>query len=413
VSRRSKAKGDGLYKDKRSPYWQIDKEFAGARLRRSARTTDYGEAKAQVDVWVAAQKKALMIERLGLEPPKRPGDKPELTIDEAATRYFEEVGKTTKTADQTDMNLAWIVSNIAPDGKGKHTKLSEIDEPMLLALAARRRGEGSLRAKTWAALTEASINRYTLDIIRRLLRRAAITWKVNAATIDWGAIRTPENREGLFGREMPMAVEKNLYEGDDELRDDIKDFAEFLSVHGHRNGFTRAMEWIHVDFDAGVYRLRRKTRKLGDHFQEHPMTATARRLLLRQRGKHPKFVWTYKNQKKRGRWKVGDYRPLSETVMRNTLGKALKKLMGPKFRVHDMRHTAARRTLRKTKNLRAVQRVLGHADVATTAIYADVLHDEVRAAIEETEAAYNPRNNPGVIEGGSDEAAEVKDKKSA
>lgn len=209
--------------------------------------------------------------------------------------------------------------------------------------------------------------------------------------IDWAAVRTPESREGLFGRELPVASEKTLYE---RLRPDMHDFAEFVIVHGHRAGFTRCMEWAHVDFDAGVYRIRRKTKTPGDHFTEYPMTSTARRLLVAQRGRHPKFVWTYEVERRHGRHRRGDRRPLTKTVIRQQLGAVLKDLMG-KFRVHDLRHTAARRTLRKTKNLRAVQRVLGHSDVTTTAIYADVMHDDIRAAIEETEAAYNPRKIPG------------------
>lgn len=413
MPRRSKTQqGDGLSKVPGSPYWQIDKQYAGARLRCSSRTTDRGEAKAQIDVWIAERKKALAITRLGLEPKRDPHARPEMTIDEAATRYYAEIGATTKTADNIDMNLAWIVANIAPNGAGKNTKLSEIDEPMLLALAARRRGEGSRRgdAKSWKPLSEASINRYVLDIVRRLLRRASITWKVAAAVIDWNAIRTPESREGLFGRELPAAVETKLYDG--ELREDLHDFAEFIIIHTHRAGFARQMEWAHVDFDAGVYRIRRKTRKPGEHFQEYPMTAAARRLLLRQRGLHPKFVWTYEVHRRHGRWAKGGRRPLTATVVRQQLGAALKRLMGA-FRVHDLRHTGARRTLRKTKNLRAVQRVLGHSDVATTALYADVMHDDIRAAIEETDAAYNPRKTPAVIEGGASEASEDKEKKTA
>lgn len=113
--------------------------------------------------------------------------------------------------------------------------------------------------------------------------------------------------------------------------------------------------------------VQRAMKTPGDHFTEYPMTSTARRLLVAQRGRHPKFVWTYEVERRHGRHRRGDRRPLTKTVIRQQLGAVLKDLMG-KFRVHDLRHTAARRTLRKTKNLRAVQRVLGHSDVTTTAI---------------------------------------------
>ena len=47
------------------------------------------------------------------------------------------------------------------------------------------------------------------------------------------------------------------------------------------------------------------------------------------------------------------------------------------FRIHDLRHTGATRTLRASKNLRAVQGMLGHADIKTTMRYAHALVDDV------------------------------------
>jgi Phage integrase family len=55
--------------------------------------------------------------------------------------------------------------------------------------------------------------------------------------------------------------------------------------------------------------------------------------------------------------------------------------------------TAARRMLRSSKNIRAVQRLLGHSDIGTTAIYADAQIDDVREALEGVES----QNSPGVI----------------
>ena len=53
------------------------------------------------------------------------------------------------------------------------------------------------------------------------------------------------------------------------------------------------------------------------------------------------------------------------------------------FRFHDFRHDFASRLLRKTGNLKIVQKALNHADIKTTTRYAHVLDSEVGIAMEE------------------------------
>jgi integrase len=59
------------------------------------------------------------------------------------------------------------------------------------------------------------------------------------------------------------------------------------------------------------------------------------------------------------------------------------------FRFHDTRHTAATRVLRKS-NLRVVQELLGHADVATTTKYAHAMKEDVRAALNAASPVKSP-----------------------
>ena len=52
--------------------------------------------------------------------------------------------------------------------------------------------------------------------------------------------------------------------------------------------------------------------------------------------------------------------------------------------IHSARHTMAVHLLRKTKNLRQVQKQLGHTDPATTAnMYADVSFEEMQEGVTE------------------------------
>lgn len=48
--------------------------------------------------------------------------------------------------------------------------------------------------------------------------------------------------------------------------------------------------------------------------------------------------------------------------------------------MHTLRHRFASRAYRGTRNLRAVQTLLGHASIATTERYTQVNDDEIRAA---------------------------------
>ncbi|MFL5181568.1 MAG: tyrosine-type recombinase/integrase, partial [Microvirga sp.] len=58
------------------------------------------------------------------------------------------------------------------------------------------------------------------------------------------------------------------------------------------------------------------------------------------------------------------------------------------YRWHDNRHTRATRLLRRSGNLKMVQKLLGHQKIETTAKYAHVTMDDLRAALDgETDGA--------------------------
>jgi integrase len=62
--------------------------------------------------------------------------------------------------------------------------------------------------------------------------------------------------------------------------------------------------------------------------------------------------------------------------------KVRKKAGVAGFRFHDFRHNLATKVLRETGNLKLVQRLLNHSDIATTTRYAHVLDGEVAEALE-------------------------------
>ncbi len=51
---------------------------------------------------------------------------------------------------------------------------------------------------------------------------------------------------------------------------------------------------------------------------------------------------------------------------------------------HTLRHTFATNLLKRTKNIRLVQRALGHADISSTMIYTHITDDELQEALRYT-----------------------------
>lgn len=65
--------------------------------------------------------------------------------------------------------------------------------------------------------------------------------------------------------------------------------------------------------------------------------------------------------------------------------------------MHTLRHRFATRAYRGTRNIRAVQELLGHSSIATTQIYTAVDDEEMRAAMLAAAAPTPPRRGGGVV----------------
>lgn len=69
---------------------------------------------------------------------------------------------------------------------------------------------------------------------------------------------------------------------------------------------------------------------------------------------------------------------------RRTIYRASTKSIGRKISPHLLRHAYATDLLRATKNLRIVQKALGHSDISTTQIYTHIVDSEMEEAIKNT-----------------------------
>jgi integrase len=158
------------------------------------------------------------------------------------------------------------------------------------------------------------------------------------------------------------------------LREDFYDVARFALLTGIRFFGCVSLTWPNIDFESGTvtYRKKRKAGRAGDEWGHLPITGEVEAVLCRQVGRHRMQVWTYVSEGKKGGkggsgsagvFREGERYPITYWNLQTRWRRALAKAGVSDFRFHDLRHTAATRTLRATGNLKLVQEQLGHAQV--------------------------------------------------
>jgi integrase len=356
-----------VYRPKNSPHWHFDFVIKGTRFYGSTGTASRRAAEA-VEAKLRTEAAEGVVRR-----------KPVLTLDRAAAKYWDEVAKHQASAKTTEYQLANLCS-----GLGTGTLLQDLSGQALVTYVSKRR----------AKVSDASVNR-EVELLRRVMKRAEKVWAVDVAQIVWKDVLLPESAGRV--RELSAAEEAALF---DHLRADMHAMVRFSLATGVRLSNAIRLTWPQVDFDAGVIRLVVKSRMPGGQVHYVPLVPQLVALLSAERGRHPVYVFTYEVRKGRGGRKRSTFHPYTQTGWRKSWGQALKAAGIDDFRWHDLRHTAATRTLRASQNLKVVQSLLGHKDIATTARYAHAMLADVAAAMD----AVLSRNSP--------EAVKVKNTKS-
>ena len=148
-------------------------------------------------------------------------------------------------------------------------------------------------------------------------------------------------------------------EGDDALGVRDRAMLELFYSSGLRLSELIGLRWLDLDLDAGEVRVLGKGRKtrivpVGRH------AITALRALGEAEGREPESPVF------RGR-KGAPISPRTVQVRMKTL--AMRQGFAKHVHPHLLRHTFASHMLESSGDLRAVQELLGHADIATTQIY--------------------------------------------
>ncbi len=300
-----------------------------------------------------------------------------LTFDIAAGRYWAEVGEFHAGAMTTWTDLERLVTYF-----GGALRLDSLTDNDITRLIAWRRGHRFKGRKAMASgepapfIAPATVNRTTVDLLRKLFTRARKKWGQRFEhEPDWKEHRLQERGEVV--RELKASEEEAFMA---YLGDGYRDVWRFALASGLRLG-NCFLRWDQIDWDARTITVIQK----GGRKHSIPLTSEMIAIISPQRNRDPVHVFTYlcmRSSRKREHEK-GERYPVTYEGMKTRWRRKRGQAGAQDMRFHDNRHTAASRLLRSTGNLKAAQKLLGHADISTTArFYAHVDMDDLRQLME-------------------------------
>lgn len=367
-----------VYKPKGRDTYVIDFQCGGRRFCISTSATNRREADRLEIAERERAKRQIAAERTAAAAFR--GEAP-LTLKAAADRYWTEAGQHHAGSDTTWTDLRRCMEHF---GEGR--RLDEIADIDLAQFIAWRRGQtvkGRKQLKDGRPaplVSPATVNRSTVDILRKLFTHARKKWKITlSAEPDWAAHRLEERGE------LVREIREGKQESDigASLPDGYRDLWRFALASGLRLREC-FLNWDQIDEAAGTITVTQK----GSRTHVVPLTREMMAIISTSRGHHPEWVFCYVAKRTKRRSGIilverGRRYPVTYSGMKSEWRRKVKTDLDLDLRFHDTRHTRATRLLRKTGNLKVVQRLLGHADIDTTArFYAHVTLDDVRAALE-------------------------------
>lgn len=371
-----------VFKPTGSKNYTYDFTISGRRFHGSTGKTEKRAAKEVERKAREAAKRE--IEQANAAAAQLKGDAP-LTFDMAAGKYWKEVGEFHAGADTTWTDLERLIGYF-----GGERTLASLRDSDINDLVAWRRGQYVKGNPKWGLVKPATVNRTTVDLLRKVFTRAKKKWNARFDhEPDWKEHRLKEAGERV--RELKAAEEGKFVE---HLGDGYRDLWRFALASGLRLAEC-FLRWDQIDWDARTITVIQK----GGRSHTIPLTNEMVAIISPQRGRHPVHVFTYvcqRSQKKFGLERGKRY-PVSYEGMKTAWRRKREKVGALDMRFHDNRHTAATRLVRRTGNLKAAQKLLGHADISTTArFYAHVDMDDLRNLLEggRPKVGTDPQENP-------------------
>ncbi|BAQ17442.1 tyrosine-type recombinase/integrase [Methyloceanibacter caenitepidi] len=355
-----------VYRPKGSPFYHYDFQMRGRRFHGSTRCKSRREAEA-VERGEREQAKDLL--KLAS------GGAAALTIDLAAGRYWAEVGCHHADSAGTWRDIERLIGYF-----GREKRLADINDDEVARLVAWRRGHRVKGKPNAPLVSPATVNRSTTQVLQKIFTRARQSWGMRFdQEPNWRTHRLKEPDE--ISRELRSDEAERI---DEAMRADYEPFFDFARASGARLREC-LLRWSEIDWGTGQITKRGK----GGRTITIPITPAVRSILWPLRGMHPVWVFTYVAARSRDGRVKGQRYPITYSGVKTQWRRLRAQADVQGFRFHDFRHDLATKLLRKTGNLKLVQRALNHADIKTTTRYAHVQTEEVADALDGVQKSRN------------------------
>jgi integrase/recombinase XerD len=239
---------------------------------------------------------------------------------------------------------------------------------------------GSLGAQEVTAFVLSEADRLNVGSLRQSVAalRALLRFLYSDGHLSTSLVAAAPAAAGWHGGELPRAlepgqVERLLASCDRRTASGLRDFAMLTLLWrlGLRAGEVAACRVDDVDWRAGEILIRGK----GNRRETLPIPVDVGQALVDYccRGR-PQSRWPALFLQK-----TAPHGPLTRNAVSQAVRQACQRAGLPPVGAHRLRHTAATEMLRAGTSLAAIGQVLRHRDVATTAIYAKVDRNALRA----------------------------------
>ena len=362
-----------VYKPKTSRVWQFD--FIAGGRRYSGSTGVYNRRAAEE--FERKKRQEVATGQFGAVA--------QMTLDGACGRYWEEKGRHRGDAVDVERRIDRLLTLM-----GAATCLKDIDQVAISVAIEQRRNMVFTKTKAADAaaypISNSTVNRDVIETLRPVLRRARTHWSPRGAPhglpdIDWRDLRLTEPRAQSRVYSKPeMAAWLEACPPEARLA------LSMMLTYGLRFGeLFFPLSALNLDPAKPTLTLQKgRKRDVILHLplrQDHalalgPLAQKAAEASLA----HVWFVLKDKTAK-----------PLTYGMLEQRISKAADRAgIDGGRRIHGARHHAGSTILQRTKNLKAVQGLLGHARVSSSERYAHVLIDELRSALEDEAAPPTP-----------------------
>ena len=317
-------------------------------------------------------------------------DASQLTLNQAAGRWWLEHGSTLKDADRLFARVERMVEALGPN-----TIISEITTNVVARGIQKRRGQGFTRSKADDAkvyLPKAgTVNRDMIDSLRPILMRARKVWGAVLPEINWKDLRAKEPKPKP--KEFASADLSLVY---GQVMPHWHDLIDFASRYGCRlSELFFPPEDLDVD-DVNDARVKLRERK-GDDDHTIPLLPEDAAMFAARKGRVVaaglRTVWFREIPSKRpgrpAKLRALTYNGCAIAMRRAMTRSGLREAKGMKG-AHDFRHHSGMKMLRATGDIRMAQKLLGHADIKSTLVYAHAIESDVKRGL-----AALSRNSPG------------------